>query len=342
MKIENEIEKLIKRVTLLETQNSRFKNLLDSAVELTNQCGTSERKDEHEFLQETIQLIEDEKVRMEEDLDLLSSTENEGILYYIKHMENDCLELRRKVNLLLKQIQKQTTELDQLKIEQMEFKFLLTHKDSDHDLLKNIISIDTNVSGTDRAFLLDERQKLQRRIVNLESKKSEFLTALENMDKQTQIQSEPLLMEKCDLEHALFKAIDDVAKKKYQELHLKVLNLEKVRSQLLNDLQSVLDQSRREIADEYSELQKKIQEIESKKAELQLKLKINCQNEEMKRKLKERVATDEEEKQAIDDILNAFTNRVTQTKDNNLIRNDRSITYFHNYSSFGLPTCTIL
>lgn len=344
MKIENEIEKLVKRVNLLETQNSRFKNLLDSALELTQQSlsGTEIHKDENEFLQETIRLIEDEKARMQEDLDLLSTSENEGFFYYVKQLENDNVELRKKVDVLLSLVQKQTKDIDQLKIEHMEFKFLLTQPNSNSEWLKNIIMIDNHISGSDGTSLMEQRFKLQRKIVNFEEKKAELLTVIDKMDfqKQQEIES-PKSVVKADLEQALFRAIDDVAKKKYHDVHLKVFELEKERSQLLNDLQEVLDQSRKAIADEYSELQRKILEIESKKAELQLSMKCMQENEEVKKKFKARVVTDNEEIVALDTILNAFTNRTMKEKIRTIQRNPRPVRGGA-YSSFGLPTCNIL
>lgn len=344
MKIENEIEKLVKRVSLLETQNSRFRNLLDSALEVTKQSlsDASIQKDENEFLQETIRLIEDEKVRMQEDLELLSSSETEGIFFYVKHLENDSLELRKKVDLLLNQIQKQTREIDQLKMEHMEFKFLLTQPNSNTEWLKSIIRIDSRISGSAGASLLEERFKLQKKIVNLEQKKTELLSAIDNMDKQKRVEVlSPKTAVKADLEHAVFKAIDDVAKKKYQDLHFKVLDLEKERSQLLNDLQNVLDHSRTEIANEYCELQRKILEIESERKELQLNLNFMQENERIRQKLKETVATDDDEKLAIDKILNAFANKRIPGKNRLLQRSGRSLRY-NVYSSLGLPTCNIL
>lgn len=337
MKIENEIEKLVKRVSLLETQNCRFRNLLDSARELTKQSlsATSIHKDENEFLQETIKLIQDEKIRMQEDLELLSTSENEGIFYYIKHLENDSLELRRKVDLLLNQVQKQTKEIDQLKTEHMEFKFLLTQPNSNAEWLKNIITIDNNISGSEGAALIDQRYKLQTKIVNLEHKKAELITVIENMDRQ-KLENSPRPVVKADLEHAMFKAIDDVAKKKYHDLHLNVLDLEKERTQLLNNLQDVLDESRKEIADEYLILQKKILEIESQKKEIQHSLRLIHRNEEIRNKFK-----DDEDKLAIEKILNAFTNK-TITRRSRLPSRTYGPPRYNAYSNFGLPTCNIL
>lgn len=344
MKIENEIEKLVKRVSLLETQNSRFKTLLDSALEVTHQSlsGTNIQKDENEFLQETIKLIEDEKVRMQEDLDLLSTSETDGFFYYVKQLENDNLELRKKIDVLLHQVQKQTKDIDQLRIEHLEFKFLLTQPNSNSEWLKNIIMIDNNLSGTEAASLMEQRFRLQRKIANLEQKKTELLHVIDNNDYQKHEDVEtPKSVVKADLEQTLFKAIDDVARKKYHDLHSKVVELEKERSQLLNNLQDVLDQSRKAIADEYVELQKKILEIESKKAELQLNLKCMNENEEIKRKIKSRVVTDNEEIAAIDAILNAFTNRKLSGIARRLQRSGRPVRD-RTYHNFGLPTCNIL
>lgn len=344
MKIENEIEKLSKRVTLIETQNSRFKYLLDSALQVTKQslCETNLQTDENEFLQETIRLIEDEKLRMQEELDLLSSSGTEGVFYFIKHLENDNLELRKKVELLLNQLQKSMKEIDQLKIEHTEFKFLLSQPNSNTEWLKNIINLDSHmISGGEGAHLLEERLKLQRKVTNFEQKKLDLITALENMDIDKSKDSPRKASLKANLENILFTTIDDDAKKRYHDLQIKLLKLEKTRSQLLSDLQNVLDESRKALADEYSELQKKILEIESKKATEKKKVKCMKEKERIGNKLKERVAADDEEKLVIDTILNAFSNRMVNGIAHKLRRSGRSIRN-NPYPNFGLPTCSIL
>lgn len=344
MKIENEIEKLVKRVSLIETQNSRFKNLLDSALEVTKQSlsGTSIQRDESGFLQETIKLIEDEKGRMQEDLDILTSTETDGIFYFVKQLEADSVELRKKIEVLINHAQKQSKDIDQLKTEHMEFKFLLTQPNSNTEWLKDVIRIDNHLSGSGGAILLKERFNLQKKIVNLENKKTELLTAIEKMDQQKTHEAEsPKSVIRADLERSLFKAIDEAARKKYEDLHLKVLNLEKERSQLLTNLQDVLDKSRKEIADEYGELQKKILDIEAERAELNLNLKFLHDNEELRIKLKDTIGNDNEEKLAIDKILNAFSNKASARGKFAVRRKDKPVR-FNSYSSLGLPPCNIL
>ncbi|KAG5893769.1 hypothetical protein JTB14_005436 [Gonioctena quinquepunctata] len=322
MTIENEIERLMKRITLLENQNARFKNLLDSALEVTKQSvsRTQIQKDETEFLEETIKLIEDEKTQMQNDLELISSSENEEILINMKKLENENVDLQKKVDLLLSQVHKHSKDMELLKREHSEFKFLLTQPESNPQWLKDILQLDNATTETTGLSLMEERYKLQRKIVSLERKKTELLTAIEDIGKPETRQT-PTQNFKSDLEKALFKAIDDVAKREYENLHLKVLDLEKERSQLLNELQAVLDSSKNEIASEYCKLQRKILEIETEKAELKLALESMGgspeKDEELTGEVKEvkgkvSIGNSAEENAELDKILNAFSNQLSQ------------------------------
>lgn len=346
MKIENEIEKLVKRVTLLETQNIRFKSLLDSALEVTKHSisGTNIQNDESEFLQQTIKLIEDEKQRMQEDMNLISSSENDSLVFNVKHLESDTLELQKKVDVLVNHTQKQSKEIDQLKTELAEIKFLIIQPNSNSHLLKNILLLDNAVADNANASLVHERYKLQKKIVTLERKKTELMIAIEDMNSNVKRKGMATIF-KNKLEKALFKAIDDVANREYENLHVKVLDLEKEREKLLNELQNVLDSSRKEIANEYCKLQKKILEIETEKAELQLTLKTLDKTEEMleiNNFSHTSIPNADEENIKIENILQAFSNKPIRTDYclTNLEHNNVSL--YNHYIRVGLPTCDIL
>lgn len=276
MKIENEIEKTRKRISLLENQNARFKKLLESAVEVTKKSisKTDLQEDDGQFWQDTIKLIENEKLKLQEDLILLSATEDELTLT-IKKLETENLELQKKVEVLLQQTKFHEKEMEKMKTEHSEIRFLLSRPDSNAEWFKKILQLDDGLTpNSSCTALVSERQKLQRKIMNLEKKKQELLSAIEDITSPENARQVTSANIKSDLEKALFKAIDEVAKREFDSLHLKVLDLEKERSDLLSQLQAVLDDSRKKIAEEYCKLQMKILEIEKEKLNLALSPKI--------------------------------------------------------------------
>lgn len=328
MKIENEVERTKKRITLLETQNARFRKLLESAAEVTSKANSTTNlvQDESKFWQETIELIENEKVKLQEDLHLLSAPQDE-ISLAIKKLETENWQLQKKVDVLLEQIKLQEKQMEKMKTEHAEIKFLLSGRDTNAAWFKKIWQLDDTLQSNSSVPLLEERHKLQRKVLNLEKKKYELLNAIEEIIRPESSTKADGASIKSDLEKALFNAIDEVAKREFESLHLKALDLEKERSDLLTELQVILDSSRRKIAEEYCKLQLKILEIERERF-TSSKLSISVINP---------TVSDEE----LNHVLDAFSNKRemilnTPTGDQNLQE-----TVENQYKLLD-PTCSIL
>ncbi|CAH1964775.1 unnamed protein product [Acanthoscelides obtectus] len=344
MKFEDELEKLRERVNSLESQNIKFKYLLDSALDITNKSETgSDVEIETQFLQDAIKLIEDEKNKMQEDLEQLVSEENETVFTKFKQLENENIELRKKVDLLVNLVSSLIKDMEQLKREYSEFKFLLTQPNVNAKLLKNILQLNnTFAEGTGQHALVRQRYFLQRKIVNLESKKTELLGAIENSKSCSSRKSVSDVI-KSDLKKAIFRAINGVAKKEFENLFEKVLELEKERSKLLSHLKVVLDKSKKEIASEYYKLQQKILDIETEKAALRKTLTTLREEEADIASNSKKEMTPEDERK-IDEILNAFSNSTVKTSESSEMT---SITASSPPSTQmnaagGLPLCVIL
>lgn len=334
MQIENETEVSRKRIKLLENQNARFKSLLESVLAVTNPTPSKSNllRDEHQFLEDTIKLIEDEKQKMQEELEMLTASKTISTENQLKKMESENLELRKKVEVLLTHAKKQTKEIQQLKAEQSEFKFLLTQPNVDTRWLRNILQLDTLTKNTSLP-LVQERHKLQNRIITLERRKTELLLAIEDVSKSNISDEQSKEFIKTNIERCVSKALDEAEEKEFEELQEKVNSLEIERSELLNQLQTVLDNSRNEIASEYCKLQQKILEIETHKAEILLKLKSVDNDSDLSKRSSTKFT--QIEANQIDNVLSAFTN-ISNTL---TMRRSESQT---RYSASGLPTCTIL
>lgn len=325
MKIENEIVKTKKRITLLETQNASFRKLLESAAEITDKSDFEQ--DESKFWQETIQLIENEKLKLQEDLNLLSATEDE-ISLLIKKLENENLELRKKVEVLLEQTKLHKKEMEKIKSEHTEIKFLLSRPDTNKEWFKTILQFDDSLKSNFNASLLEERHNLQRKVMDLEKKKYELLNTIEEITHPENSKKTSSANIKSDLEIALFKAIDEVAKREFESLHLKVVDLERERSSLLSQLQAVLDNSRKKIAEEYCKLQTKILEIEKEKGKLTSKVSISVINP---------TVSDEE----LNHILDAFSNKPEMILNKSIRRKNFQEAVENQYQSLA-PMCNVL
>nr|CAH7722923.1 unnamed protein product [Callosobruchus chinensis] len=344
MKFGDELEKLRERVNLLDSQNIKFKHLLDSALDITNKSEAGcDVETETQFLQEAIKLIEDEKNKMQEDLEELVSAENETVYTKMKQLENDNIELRKKVDLLVNLVGNQAKDMERLKREYSEFKFLLTEPNVNAQWLKNILQLNnTFAEGTGQHGLVRQRHLLQRKIVNLESKKTELLIANESITKPGPSKKSVTDAIKSDLEKAIFKAIDTVAKKEFENLFEKVLKLEKERSKLLGQLKVVLDKSKKEIASEYYKLQQKILDIETEKAALQKTMNtLGSEEGELQHKNSGKQEMTPEYEQKISEILNAFSNSsfnvAKSTETTNVTEPPTQMN-----AAGGLPLCTIL
>lgn len=245
MEIQNEIVKTQKRVDLLVHQNEKFRNLLDRALTVTKSTSSKSTA----FERECLEIIEEESAHLKDDLSSLSVEE-----------EPDKL---RKIESLERLLKVQRDEIETLKAEHAEIKFLLLHPESrNSEWLKNILELDDDVTEANNTSLVEERFRLQRKILNLEKKKAELLLAINDAAIPDNIT------------HFIDKDVEDEDQlTEYEDLRFKMLNLEDERSRLLNDLQCVLNRSRKQIAKEYNHLQSKIVEMELKKSSLKLSLK---------------------------------------------------------------------
>lgn len=253
MEIQNEIIKTKGRVDLLERQNGKFKTLLEKALVVTKKCSSKSTACESLFLQESIEIIERETENLKYDLNCLS-------------IEEDSSGRRSRtgtVDSVEGLLQIQQKEIDSLKAEHAEIKFLLLHPESRNtEWLKNILELENDVSQTN-VSLVEERFRLQRKILNLEKKKAELLLAINDAAIPINIGS--------SLHQGLSETSNDEDElSQYEDLRFRMLNLEDERSRLLNDLQCVLNRSRKEIAEEYNNLQAKILQVEQEKASLNI------------------------------------------------------------------------
>lgn len=243
MEIQNEIVKTRKRIELLVHQNEKFKSLLDRALSVTKNTSSKSTA----FERECLEIIEEESVHLKDDLSNLTLEEDPNLL--------------RKIESLERLLKVQRDEIETLKAEHAEIKFLLLHPESrNSEWLKNILELDNDVTET--TSLVEERFRLQRKILNLEKKKAELLLAINDAAIPDTIT------------HFINNEEEDEDQlTEYEDLRFKMLNLEDERSRLLNDLQCVLDRSRQQIAKEYNHLQSKIVEMELKKSSVKLSLK---------------------------------------------------------------------
>lgn len=246
MEIQNEIVKTRKRVDLLVHQNEKFKNLLDRALTVTKSTSSKSTA----FEKECLEIIEEESEHLKDDLSNLT-------------LEGEPSNLLAKIESLERLLKVQRGEIETLKAEHAEIKFLLLHPESrNSEWLKNILELDDDVTEANNSSLVEERFRLQRKILNLEKKKAELLLAINDAAIPDNIT------------HFINKDVEDEDQlTEYEDLRFKMLNLEDDRSRLLNDLQGVLDRSRKQIAREYNHLQSKIVEMELKKSSLKLSLK---------------------------------------------------------------------
>ncbi|CAG9840617.1 unnamed protein product [Diabrotica balteata] len=320
MKITQEMERLKKRFSLLENQNVQFKNLLDSAIEVTKQSvpRAEIHKDETTFLNETIRLIEAEKAKLQYDLVDLKQYEREDITSNIKALEKENADMREVIKSLSKEFQNALKDIQQLKLEHSEFKFLLTQPESNANWLKTILQLDNSLLENANIPLMEQRYGLQQKIYKLEKKKTELLNVIDDISSPTN--SKDLPAEKSVVVDTLYEHINDESKKEYEDLYIKVLDLEQERSTLLSQLQLVLESSRKEIAGEYVQLQKKIREIEIEKGGLKFKLKIIGPSkdtpetsEDVLNQVEDTIDKEKKsENEAVENILNAFTNSESQ------------------------------
>lgn len=179
----------------------------------------------------------------------------------------------------------------------------------------------------------------------MERKKTELLHAIEDITSPQSNSPQPSPNNRKEIERVVFNAIDTVAKREYESLYTKVLELEQERTTLLSELQIVLERSRKQIADEYSNLQKKILEIETEKAELRLTLNSLNSNREDKAEytmideMSDIGSPTNDENEALDKILNAFSNSPSQMNIHEAIRRENSK---FRLIRTGIESCTIL
>ncbi|CAG9855909.1 unnamed protein product [Phyllotreta striolata] len=351
MKIENEIVKLSTRIELLESQNARFKNLLNSALDISKPALVSnDLKSEARFLEETIKIIEDEKAQLQEDLLHFKKSESDGLLVMIKELEAENSELKKKVHLLLDEARRTSKDVSQLKMEHVEFKFLLTQPESNADWLKTILNLDNSVAENVNSSLMEQRYKLQHRIFTLERNKMELLNALEDIQESDAPSSRLSPKHKREVERIVYRAVEVVAKKEYEHLYSKISELEQERSNLLNELQQVLERSRKQIADEYRQLQRQILEIEHETTEIHSVNTVSNQGNHDRRleyhlmnELNDGESftdSDGTEEEVVDKILNAFVNPPAQPSIREAIRRENSSSFRLMWSNYDY--CNIL
>lgn len=272
MEIQSEIVKTQNRIGLLEHQNDKFKALLEKALTVTRKTSSKSTGFESEFRQESIRIIEQERENLKDDLSQWGLEDEKSLVDKVESLER----LRKA----------QQEQIERLQVEHAEIKFLLLHPESrNSEWLRNILELENDVTESQTQSLVEERFRLQRKILNLEKKKAELLLAINDAAIPQQIGS----FIKQDLEKSL-----SIQGMEYEDLRFRMLTLEDERSRLLNDLQCVLDQSRKEIAKEYNHLQKKIMEVERQKANLKMRPTEPGEQKITRREL--------------ESIFNAFTN----------------------------------
>ncbi|KAF7264805.1 hypothetical protein GWI33_022335 [Rhynchophorus ferrugineus] len=225
MEIQNEIIKTRARIDHLHRQNETFRDLLEKAQSLG---GKAEESDaiENEFTQESLSVIEKIKENLKCELKSLSSQSNISIEILLEKLQN----LENISNA-------QDKEIECLKCEQAEIKFLLSHPEANRkQWLQDIINFQSRS----------------------ERKKAELIIAIKNAS----------IPENCnniktEIKQVTFEGTDhNSMMERYEDLRFQMLNLEDERFKLLQELQYILEDSRKQIAEEYNNLQKKIAAVE--------------------------------------------------------------------------------
>ncbi|KAF7264799.1 hypothetical protein GWI33_022340 [Rhynchophorus ferrugineus] len=225
MEIQNEIIKTRARIDHLHRQNETFRDLLEKARSLG---GKAEESDaiENEFTQESLSAIEKIKENLKCELKSLSSQSNISIEILLEKLQN----LENISNA-------QDKEIECLKCEQAEIKFLLSHPEANRkQWLQDIINFQSRS----------------------ERKKAELIIAIKNAS----------IPENCnniktEIKQVTFEGTDhNSVMERYEDLRFQMLNLEDERFKLLQELQYILEDSRKQIAEEYNNLQKKISAVE--------------------------------------------------------------------------------
>lgn len=289
-----------RRIQQLNIQNANFRRLLQLTGELSirKTLGLTRLRDEAHFIKQTLLFLENEKEKIKCEKEpvvdpnsknflqtLINKIPQGDIAKKIQKLEADNIDMRKKLIVLLEKNKMDSSSMDELRKDHETLKKLLF--DSTNLNFVGILQVPGEFIRVPRLLHIDvAKQKIKNYILGRLATKTEEVKKEVKLNEATQCETDSeslyasdsrsefrelqyeLAHLKKQVEGDYHKSLASSIESDVPEASL-ILELEQERTGLLNQLQMVLEESTKQIADEYCKLQDKISMLEREKNQLQ-------------------------------------------------------------------------
>ncbi|KAF7264806.1 hypothetical protein GWI33_022336 [Rhynchophorus ferrugineus] len=229
-------DNIARKIRKLENQNSKFKRLLETTLQITSEetAKCLNLRKESSYLKRAVFELEGQKKQLEDELNMYLSDNPEFAGPKIRNLNNEDLDIKDILNTVLKDVERESQEVEGLKIDDKNLKEIIVNLNQEKEhLLKNIELIKHANEENNR--LAEENLKLRQELASLQkddTNETKLMLDIENdLTESKNVSKNPLNI---PTENTI--------------LELKLSSLEKQKEKILNDLRTSLLLSANEIS----------------------------------------------------------------------------------------------